>query len=76
MDDFAFIPVHRFQDDAVAVLLDAVRQTDSQLFQRFFPAMTVIFNIEHNEMARRFALIRRQVGQVLESIQGLSMLAD
>ena len=38
--------------------------------------MAVIFDVEHDEMTRRFPLVRRQVGQVLECVQGLAVFAD
>ena len=76
MDNFPFIAVHRFQDDSVAFLFYPSRKTQSQLLQRFFPAVAVIFNVEHNEMPRFFSLIGCQIGKILEGIQSLTMFAN
>ena len=76
VDNFPFIAVHRFQDDFITFLFHPSRKAQSQLLQRFFPAVAVIFDVEHDEMPRFFSLIGCQIGKILECIQRLSMFAN
>ena len=76
VDNLAFVAVHRLEDDLFAAALHPPGQPYGQLLQRFFSALAVVFYVQHDEMARFFALISRQVRQILKGVQRLAVLAD
>ena len=77
MDDLALVAAHGFQMDLLADAARLVRKMAGKARERFLTARTVVLHIEDDAgIARLRDLVDDEIREVLQGIEGRSVLAD